>query len=86
MYQGHVQVPMLAGRPKWPLAAHVHLLDWEVRNLTLLSLVQTTITVDSHAHNEAARGILLSVRARVRSFRRRLRDVKLKVVACCASV
>ena len=34
MYQGHVQVPTLAGRTKWPLAAHVHLLGWEVRNLT----------------------------------------------------
>ena len=51
----------------------------------LLSLVETTITVDSHAHDEAACRISLNPRRALVEFRDRRRGVEFDVRACCGS-
>ena len=52
----------------------------------LLSLVQTTITVDSHTHNEGACGFCVLPQQAPSDFRQRRRAIAFEVRACCGSL
>ena len=52
----------------------------------LLSLVDTTITVDSHTHNEGACGFCVSPQQAPSDFRQRRRAIAFEVRACCGSL